>query len=211
MDYYESGEWKTVPWGHPGGLEATQWLLDRSGIASGGEILDLCCGDGTSASLLASRGYRVTGTDRIVPEDSRSRKDWRFVELDVSGSLPFSDASFDGVLCECSFSLFKEQMGELLTEVARVLKKGGAFMISDLYGCINNKSHVMGIHRWKDLLRKGGFTLADMKEYIPELRKWAGGYLWHTGQSFPFHACGLGERTKLEELGYFLGVWRWDV
>jgi len=102
----------------------------------GARLLDLCCGQGRHAALLAARGVRVTGLDRSramlraapgLPGFGRVRGDMR--------SLPFPAGSFDAA-CNIftAFGYFEEEEENrgVLREVLRVLRPGGAFLLETI-------------------------------------------------------------------------------
>lgn len=65
-------------------------------------VVDLCCGNGRHAHLLAAAGYRVTGVDSNskVIEEARSRAiaDVRYERLDMRYFAELS-GRFDAVIC----------------------------------------------------------------------------------------------------------------
>lgn len=111
------------------------FLLAR-GIA--GRVLDLCCGFGRHALLLAEAGLDVFGLDlsldllraaRELPGFER-RLVGRLVRADMT-RVPFADASFDTVVnLFSSFGYLGEAGdGRVLAEVARVLRPGGVAVL----------------------------------------------------------------------------------
>jgi SAM-dependent methyltransferase len=97
-------------------------------IASG-TVLDLGCGAGDSVVQFRNVNAEVrwVGVDvEASPEvASRRRTDAEFVTFD-GVHLPFGDASFDAVYCKQVLEHVREP-APLLGEVARVLRRGGAF------------------------------------------------------------------------------------
>ena len=101
----------------------------------GEDWLDLACGSGDMAALLAS----PDGASRLVAADpsaemldlARSRADCqgeriRFVRCNAE-RLPFDDWSFDGVCCAFGLRNFTD-LGEGLSEARRVLRPGGRML-----------------------------------------------------------------------------------
>ena len=121
------------PWGtlgtvldgplHPGGLEATDRLLDRAGVGAGTRLLDIGCGGGESLALARERDAGAVGLD------SEPRTD-RMVRGDMS-RLPFAAESFEVVLSECVLCLSADHE-RAFAEAARVLEPDGRLAVSDV-------------------------------------------------------------------------------
>ncbi|HNX31506.1 MAG TPA: class I SAM-dependent methyltransferase [Holophaga sp.] len=109
-------------------------LLD---LPPGSLVLDLPCGWGRLRPALERRGYRVVGGDLSFLNLQRHRLEFpgSVVRLDLR-SLPFEDASADGVFCAFTswgyFSTDEENLRQL-REFRRVLKPGGVLLL-DLAG-----------------------------------------------------------------------------
>jgi len=107
--------------------------------APGGRILEVGCGSGFGLNFLSRLhpdvGFVGLDISRLAV-DSANRRLSRPGRLDyVHGdaeSLPFGDASFDGVICVESAHNYPA-FDQFLGEVRRVLKPGGAFSLVDLY------------------------------------------------------------------------------
>ncbi len=141
-DFYSSevAQWLLGDSFHPGGLSLTQHLGTLLELGPGDHVLDVASGNGTSAIELARQtGCRVTGIDFSEENVSSARRAAWAAELGqqvgfISGdaeSMPFSSASFDALICECSFCTFPDQPAAAM-EMFRVLKPGGRVGISDL-------------------------------------------------------------------------------
>lgn len=138
---------KTGATRHPGGLLATDTLLDRAHIEKETHILDVGCGAGhTMVHITKKYGCRITGIDISAEAIDRAfalyHKEPYFSKLDfVVGdvlSLPFGDGLFDVVLCE-SVLIFVEDKKKALHEMARVLKPQGFLAINEL--CRSDKAN----------------------------------------------------------------------
>lgn len=125
---------------HPGGLALTRALGKELGLTKGQYLLDVACGRGASAIMLAQTyKCRVAGIDTDARALEGATKDARRYRLDslvafVEGDathLPFPPAAFDAVLCECATSLFSNRQAALC-EIARVLKPSGRLALSDV-------------------------------------------------------------------------------
>jgi SAM-dependent methyltransferase len=126
---------------HPGGEELTQKTIAAMNLRPGASIADLGCGTGTSALMLAGDpGLNISAIDISADNIKRAQDrlsttnetpgNVRFQQADAH-ELPFEDAQFDGVLAECTFSLFANQAA-VLTEIKRVLKPDGQLGITDM-------------------------------------------------------------------------------
>lgn len=114
-------------------------MMSRLPVAAGARVLDLCCGMGRHALTLAELGYEVSGFDlspvllkQACALDERQAVEW--VRGDMR-ELPFADGEFDAVVnFFTSFGYFAEDVEnqQVLTELARVLRTGGAFLIDFL-------------------------------------------------------------------------------
>jgi SAM-dependent methyltransferase len=100
---------------------------------AGKEVLDAACGVGYGAAVLARAARRVVGVDldEEALEYARQRyaaPNVEFVRMDVA-ELSFPPASFDAV---CSFETVEhlDEPEAFVAAVARVLRPGGAFLVS---------------------------------------------------------------------------------
>jgi len=104
-------------------------LVEAASIAPGQRVLDVACGTGIVARVAADRAGeqgRVTGLDLndamlTVARRIRPDLDWRQGD---AASLPFSDGSFDVVLCQSGL-MFLPDVGGAVREMARVAADGG--------------------------------------------------------------------------------------
>ena len=126
---------------HPGGPDLTKKTITAMNLRPGASIADLGCGTGTSALMLAGDpGLNVSAID-LSADNIKRAQDRLLTETRPSGSvqfqqadaheLPFEDGQFDGVLAECTFSLFAHPEA-VLAEVRRVLKPSGRLGITDM-------------------------------------------------------------------------------
>jgi SAM-dependent methyltransferase len=92
-------------------------------------VLDLGCAGGYLASLLAARGFRVTGVERAeaLPADSPEGVD--LVPADLDQGLPKLAGRFDYILCADILEHLRDP-ARLLGEVHRVLAPGGRLVAS---------------------------------------------------------------------------------
>jgi arsenite methyltransferase len=125
---------------HPGGLELTRRVGEVAQLDEVCTVLDIACGKAESIFLLAKEyGCRAIGIDLSqgkiagAAASTRERNVSNGVYFLVSDAeeLPFNDASFDVVLSECSFSVLPSKE-KAASEIARVLKPGGRFVMTDI-------------------------------------------------------------------------------
>ncbi len=116
-------------------LGRLQMIAER--VNQGDDVLEVDCGPGVLAAMLATRGATVQGTDlsgvavqRAIDKGIPCRR----VDLD-SEPLPFADHSFGTVVSNSAIEhrFFSEKS---LAECIRVLKPGGRFII-----CLPNTAH----------------------------------------------------------------------
>jgi ubiquinone/menaquinone biosynthesis C-methylase UbiE len=125
---------------HPGGTKLTERLGELLGLGAQSRVLDTASGTGTSALFLADRfSCEVVGVDygshnveqsnaAAIARGLDKRVNFRIGDAEC---LPFPDASFDAVICECAFCTFPDKTAAA-HEFARVLRSGGAIGFSDL-------------------------------------------------------------------------------
>jgi SAM-dependent methyltransferase len=115
--------------------------LDGIEIAPGDGVLDLGCGSGDAlvqaAARVGSEGFviGVDMTDAMVREARIRIRTEKLDNVDVRSGLieclPICDASVHRVISNCVVCLSPEK-DRVFTEIARVLKAGGTFCISDI-------------------------------------------------------------------------------
>ena len=96
-------------------------------LSCGGSLLEIGCGDGRASVFFSERGFHVTVLD-IEPREFAA-KNVRFIQGDAA-KLPFSDACFDCVYCEASFSSIEDKTSAA-EEIYRVLRNGGCLILID--------------------------------------------------------------------------------
>jgi SAM-dependent methyltransferase len=111
-------------------------FLLGQGVA--GRVLDLCCGFGRHALLLAEAGLDVSGLDLSL-DLLRAARELPGFEAHLAGRLvradmtrvPFADASFDAVVNLFSSFGYLGEAGDarVLSEVARVLRRDGCAVL----------------------------------------------------------------------------------
>lgn len=125
---------------HPGGTKLTEHLGLILSLTPRTRVLDVATGRGASAIFLAERfGCEVVGVDyshenieaghaEAGAKGLTGRVTFQWADAE---RLPFPDASFDAVICECAFCTFPDKRAAA-REFNRVLRSGGQVGFSDL-------------------------------------------------------------------------------
>lgn len=125
---------------HTGSRPATEYLLSFLELSEGDAVIDIGCGIGGPARVVATRfGATVTGIDLTESyiETARALTAWvglseqvRFEVADATG-LPFADQSFDAAI-QLHVGMNVADKVAMFSEAARVLRPGGRFALYDL-------------------------------------------------------------------------------
>src|SRR5262249_38755672 len=113
-------------------------FVDRLGINKSFKILDLGCGDGTTALPAARMGAEVLGVDiarnLVEAGNKRAREEGlancRFQEGDASGLHGLKDHSFDLVISMFG-AMFAPKPLDVAKEMVRVTKSGGRVVMGN--------------------------------------------------------------------------------
>ncbi|MEQ8171474.1 MAG: class I SAM-dependent methyltransferase [Candidatus Eremiobacterota bacterium] len=106
-------------------------LIDE-GFIKKGITLDTGCGLCTDLIYLESRGFEVTGIDISTSALEKAKLRKKIINLCVGNvlSLPFRNETFDFINDRGCFHHIEKKSRKIYSyEVARVLKKGGTFLI----------------------------------------------------------------------------------
>lgn len=96
-----------------------------------GRLLDIGCG--SHPLFLLGCGFRECfGVDQLAPPDGAAIPGGRLLQLDIGRDpLPFPDRHFDAVTMLAVFEhVPPDALAPLLADIRRVLRKGGAFVIT---------------------------------------------------------------------------------
>ncbi len=180
---------------HPGGEALTRRLLSMVAPQEHERLLDVASGAGTTAILAARQyGCAAVGVDlsddavagaRAAAADTGVGAHVTFQAADA-GQLPFADASFDVVVCECALCTFADQRAAL-SEMRRVLVPGGRLALSDvvadhdrlprdLRGTMATVACIGGAlteDGYRQLLEHTGFAVLDAQSAEAEVAKMA--------------------------------------
>ncbi|MBK0391020.1 class I SAM-dependent methyltransferase [Ramlibacter algicola] len=118
--------------------ESGDRLVEAIGVTRGMKVLDLGCGDGTTALPEARRGADVLGVDiaRNLVEAGNRRateaglQNVRFVEGDACDLSPIENGSFDLVVSIFG-AMFAPKPDDVAREMVRVTKKGGRIVMGN--------------------------------------------------------------------------------
>jgi len=113
-------------------------LVRRIGVTPGTEVLDLGCGDGTTAIPAAQAGANVRGVDiaanLVAAGRARAEQlglmNCTFEEGDASNLVGIDDASFD-LLVTVFGAMFAPRPFDTATEMVRVVKPGGRIVMGN--------------------------------------------------------------------------------
>ena len=118
--------------------ESGDALVDLLGVRPGMQVLDLGCGDGTTALPLAERGGDVLGVDiaanLVAAGNARAKKagcdNLRFEEGDASALTNIADNRFDLVVSIFG-AMFAPRPFDVAKEMVRVTKSGGRIVMGN--------------------------------------------------------------------------------
>lgn len=189
---------------HYGSLDATQELLDMTGIKSGQRVIDLGCGVGATPVYLAQElQSQIIGMDLIESMLHRAQeRAAAFLVLDLTPFLaadarylPFPDNCFDVVLLESVIVFFKNKV-RAIQEYFRVLKPGGSLGFTEMtwlkpptqsYVDLFLKSAFVTSHQmdeWKGFLTEAGFENVVGQEYAIDPSRESKGRFKRYGSGF---------------------------
>jgi SAM-dependent methyltransferase len=118
--------------------ESGEALVEKFGISKGLKVLDLGCGDGTTALPAAKRGANVLGVDiasNLVAAGNKRAKELglancRFQEGDASEMQGVQDRSFD-LLVSIFGAMFAPKPFDVAKEMVRVTRPGGRIIMGN--------------------------------------------------------------------------------
>jgi ubiquinone/menaquinone biosynthesis C-methylase UbiE len=189
----------------PGGLTLTESAVDICGFDQTHLVLDAGCGSGTTTRHLWER-YRI----RSMGTDLELKLPWN-AGMETPGEtrlfspgfarsrlpdLPFKSRVFNGVFCECVFSLIPDKQ-TCLAEFFRVLKTNGKLVLTDLYipelfaakidfmrglhpptSCIDGALTMMALIR---IIERAGFKIDIIEDHTRLLKQLAGQMVFEHG------------------------------
>lgn len=108
-------------------------------LSQGSEVLDLMSSWRSHLPDSCARRTVGLGMNREEMEDNPQLDEVVVHDLNEDPKLPFRDASFDAVLC-CVSVQYLTQPLEICADVARVLRPGGAFVVTLSNRCFPEKA-----------------------------------------------------------------------
>ncbi len=179
---------------HPGGVKATNNLIDYLKIDKNEKVLDIACGKGLTSIYLAKKyGCQVVGIDileKSIEEAkylSKKKGVSHLVSFQVTDAsqMPFPNNEFDVTLAQAMLILVKDKT-KVIEEATRVLKPGGRSGWIELSwkkqpsidflntatkeicaACIANVETYQG---WEKLLRNNGIKELNINKFNLEYR-----------------------------------------
>jgi len=113
------------------------------GNVKGKKVLDLACGEGRFARFFASARAEVTGIDisedlikAALEEENRHPLGIEYLVSDAANLDMFDSESFDVAYCYMALMDIRDYEGTI-SEAARVLRKGGRFIVIIIHPCFN--------------------------------------------------------------------------
>jgi ubiquinone/menaquinone biosynthesis C-methylase UbiE len=106
-------------------------ILVREGALEGARILDVGCGTGQHAAILAEHfGCRIAGVDppKGMLERARTKLPEAELRLGIAEELPFDDESFEAALTMIAVHHFNR--ARAFREIRRVLVRGGRYLLT---------------------------------------------------------------------------------
>ncbi len=166
-------------------VKITDWVLEKS-EKPGMKILDLGCGPGLYAELLAEKGHLVTGVDfsensiqYAIRQAKEKKLDIRYLHKNYL-ELDF-DSQFDLVIMiYLDFCvLVPEERDKVLENIYKALKNGGSF----IFDVVNEKNIDRKIIPQSWEVQEKGFwkstphIVLNEGYHYPEARAWANQYI----------------------------------
>lgn len=168
---------------HPGGFQGTLDFIQFVGIAPGMRVLEVGCGTGRTACLLAQMGAQVTAMDQsiVMLEKAEHRAQQQQLQIEwIQGditAIPLRSDTYDAVIAE-SVTVFAADPVKAFREYHRVLRKGGQAWDRELFRTQTHPAleremrELYGNPRlpdaaaWMRMLRDAGFQ--DVRQWGPE-------------------------------------------
>lgn len=174
----------------PGVLSSHSALLDLlPAPGNRRRVLDIGCGTGELAALVASRGYEVTGIERVPIQDPAVASTFELLIGDVENGLPAVKGAYDFVICGDVLEHLRDP-ARLLREIHSVVTPSGRliaslpnsghyyFRMNVLFGRfpqhekgLFDRTHVRFLmwNGWRELFAAEGFEIVTARATVPPL------------------------------------------
>lgn len=181
----DAARWLLADCWHPGGLTLTHQLAVTLQLSADSRLLDVACGTGGSALMIAEAfGCQVHGVDlsprnvaqAVQAAAERGLSARASFELGDAEGLPASARRFDALLCECALCTFPDKRAAA-REFHRVLCAGGRLAMSDvtrrpeslaglddLAGWVACIADALPLAAYADCLREAGFSDVQVED-----------------------------------------------
>lgn len=134
---YEETPYRELPWFDPGPSPPVARAVAERFLPPRSSVLDVGCGAGSNVLYLAREGYDSHGIDlspgAVRSAIARARDEGLAVDVAVGDALDlrFPEGRFEGVIDNgCFHTLPIRRRKEYARQIARVLRPGGAFVLS---------------------------------------------------------------------------------
>lgn len=167
--------------------EELEWIKAAANTKGHEHLLDIGCGAGHtvfSFSDIISKGIGIDVTQKMIEVAAALAKERQLkhitFEQAAAEALPFADDSFDIVTCRFAAHHFPN-LPAAMSEISRVLKKGGAFLLVDHYAPENavQDSFINHLNRLRDPSHVRESSLSEWEELFAanqltqkEIRYW---------------------------------------
>ena len=156
---------------------AVPWLLDACQLTKDSHVIDVACGPGHIANIMAKSGARIVGVDlssQMIERAKQLYPDLTFYETHVE-ALPFENDTFDVALL--NFVIHHFARPEIAcAEIRRVIKPGGRFVFAGPLEQLGFGAFIDGIaaHHTLDDLPHGPIYLDADRSVYEKLMKDSG-------------------------------------
>lgn len=168
----------------PGGIKATNWLIEQANLNEGKEVLEVACNMCTTSMELAKTyGCHITAVDMDprVLEKARTNIASNNLEHKITlqqanaMKLPFENETFDVVFNEAMLTMLNgKSKQKAISEYYRVLKPGGILLthdvmlakedMADTIEALRKTIHVnvepLTLSRWEQVFKEEGFAVS---------------------------------------------------
>ncbi|MCR5336157.1 MAG: class I SAM-dependent methyltransferase [Synergistes sp.] len=196
----------------PGGTDIIELALKLCAFPSGVLLADIGCGAGDCLRYLREHtGCRLAGADKDPDAVKKASACGIDVRCCAAEALPFENGSLDGIIFQCSFSVF-EKPQSALQEAYRVLNENGKLIIADFYSrgieTVFPKTIGRVERKEKIILRlqEAGFKLLFFEDCTQSMRELWGQLIFEGTDPETLLGEGSLDRMKAAKCGYGLFI-----